>query len=687
MAITALESVRSLASLLNPTQLQNSKSRFKFDLVKRADALRGRTVAKNNTEDALHSRMKFAMAENASVNDLERFIDGNDLMSINYLERGMIAARSVGHVMVRDTTGDLVAHGTGFMISGRLMITNNHVLDTRESAEHSQMEFNYQMDLMGRPMETELFGLRPDEFFYTNQQLDFTVVAVEEKSVRGTDLSQFGFLPLIGQSGKVLEGEYVTCIEHPGAEYKQVALRENQIVDKQEDFIWYRTDTAPGASGAPIFNDSWQVVALHHSGVPVEKNGKLQTLDGKDWSPNMGEDKIAWKANEGVRISSIVTKLQSDCGQEPLIQTAFAGSSSRVVEIRAAASKLPTTPANGLQGLRAHSVPPVSMPLPTAVTPAVPKTVDITIPVRLRINIGSDGVVSTEQTTTAEVAEKVVTRKGYDENFLRTKLPVPALTEAVRDDVLDFNGSPLVPYTHFTLCLSKSRRMARFVAWNINGEQLKKYGRAGLRFKFDPRIGEEFQIGEEAYRNNQLDQGHLARRADLIWGPAAEAKQANTDSFFFTNITPQHQSFNQSPKHGLWGELEDAIFDELAVDGLRVSVMAGPILKDTDPKYRDIQIPRDFWKVLAYVDGEDGLVKAKAFVLTQNDLLNDLEAFALDEFRLYQVSIAELQDLTRLSFGELVNADTFTPEMRKEVTRVSGKRDVREVSSRDDLIA
>ena len=64
-------------------------------------------------------------------------------------------------------------------------------------------------------------------------------------------------------------------------------------------------------------------------------------------------------------------------------------------------------------------------------------------------------------------------------------------------------------------------------------------------------------MGDELYRNNPLDRGHLARRADLLWGSPAEARQANAESFYFTNIPPQHEGFNQSGAGGISALLED----------------------------------------------------------------------------------------------------------------------------------
>ena len=80
---------------------------------------------------------------------------------------------------------------------------------------------------------------------------------------------------------------------------------------------------------------------------------------------------------------------------------------------------------------------------------------------------------------------------------------------------------------------------------------MKKLSRKNIDFVKDPRLAADAQVGNELYRANRLDRGHLARRADLLWGSTSEAKKANTDSFFYTNITPQMDDFNQSARDGV----------------------------------------------------------------------------------------------------------------------------------------
>ncbi|MFF3336537.1 endonuclease [Streptomyces sp. NPDC002888] len=244
----------------------------------------------------------------ADVLGLERLMGRNNLTGVAFLEGGYLAARSTGRVTVAAPAGG--HHGTGFMVSPSLLMTNNHVLRSAEEAGHAVVEFNLQAGLDGLPLAPVAFPLEPQRFFATDRDLDFSVVAVAERSQQGARLADFHWLPLDGAQGKAILGEFVNIVQHPGGEPKQLALRENQIVDLLDQFIHYETDTAPGSSGSPVFNDQWEVVALHHSAVPkTDGEGRLLAIDGTVWRRGMDEHRLAWKANEGVRISRVLETL------------------------------------------------------------------------------------------------------------------------------------------------------------------------------------------------------------------------------------------------------------------------------------------------------------------------------------------------------------------------------------------
>src|SRR5262245_7462058 len=148
----------------------------------------------------------------------------------------------------------------------------------------------------------------PAAFFVTDKSLDFSLVALKGDLRK---IAAYGWNGLSAAEGKIIVGEYVTIIQHPSGERKQIALRENQIVDVLDNFLHYKTDTSPGSSGSPVFNDQWEIVALHHSGIPhKDSSGRMLTRDGKVWNAAMGEHAIHWVANEGVRISRILKHLQ-----------------------------------------------------------------------------------------------------------------------------------------------------------------------------------------------------------------------------------------------------------------------------------------------------------------------------------------------------------------------------------------
>jgi endonuclease G len=242
----------------------------------------------------------------------ERVMGRSDLTSVCFLERGLKVARTVGRIHIGDSRGRVVGYGTGFLVSPRLMLTNNHVLGGKAEAATSRIEFNYQSGLDGAALPSVVFALEPGEFFLTDEKLDFTLVAVRVVSLNDMPLSEFGFNRLDETQGKVLLGEYVNIIQHPNGEPKQLALRENQVVDLLDNYLHYMTDTAPGSSGSPVFNDQWEVVALHHMGVPKRnEQGALLTTEGTVWEPGSDPALLAFKANEGTRVSTLLRHVRA----------------------------------------------------------------------------------------------------------------------------------------------------------------------------------------------------------------------------------------------------------------------------------------------------------------------------------------------------------------------------------------
>ena len=98
---------------------------------------------------------------------------------------------------------------------------------------------------------------------------------------------------------------------------KQIVIRNNRLVDLPDDpamkpFFHYEADTERGSSGSPVFNDQWEIVALHHSGVPkTNARGQLVDADGNVITDQRDTGRIVWVANEGIRVSHLVNHVRA----------------------------------------------------------------------------------------------------------------------------------------------------------------------------------------------------------------------------------------------------------------------------------------------------------------------------------------------------------------------------------------
>ncbi|MGB2711494.1 MAG: DNA/RNA non-specific endonuclease [Conexibacter sp.] len=550
---------------------------------------------------------------------LEAIVGSRDFLDASFLDAGVAAARAVGRIDVRTPQGR--GFGTGSLVSSRLVLTNHHVLSRAEDAATSAIEFNFQLGLDGQPLQVARFAFDPDAFFLADEARDFALVAVRAAE---SELAPFGLNRVVQADGKAGIGDFVTIVQHPAGRMKEVALRENRVVDELEDVLHYAADTEPGSSGSPVFNDQWEIVALHHASVP-----------------DPGHAELGGRVNEGIRISRIA---------------AF---------------------------VRAQQYPPAQQALVDQLGGWE----------RIVVNVGTGPAAapaSSAETESVHVDPDYANRSGYDPAFLGEgaavplpQLPPELLADAVR--MTDAGGSQdghVLPYKLFSVVMCKPRRLAYFTAVNVDGARKQDIGdRTNDRWFFDPRIAEADQAGKQIYQDNPLDKGHLVRRLDAAWGTtAAEAKAASDDTFHWTNCTPQHAEFNE--RAALWAGLEDYVLKNAQANELKVNVFSGPVLAADDDAYRGIQLPRQFWKVVA-IAKPDGTLSAAAYLLSQAQLISGLEVaaeFSYGEYKTFHVPIAHVEQLTRLSFGPLGAVDVLAG------LEATGSAAVREVTDASQIV-
>jgi endonuclease G, mitochondrial len=615
---------------------------------------------------------------------VERVIGATrDFLAVAFLDRAVQAARSVGRIETRLPDGRR-SYGTGFLVSSRLLLTNNHVFPAFELAANSTVEFDYQLDYMDQPLRIHRFAVQPDIFFLTDKALDFSLVAIAPTASTGRLLADYGWCPLIKEEGKILVGEPINIVQHPRGEMKQVVIRENHLLDLVDNapFAHYEADTEPGSSGSPVFNDRWEVVALHHSGVPAtDSQGRFLDVNGGLWTNGDDPQRLAWIANEGIRVSRLMAFIEN--------APVKAHERSLRDDLLIGREPLPTNRGTRSDSDAPEAQPPSPAPVPTSTntvtispnstTAGAPSpAITFTVPVQISVSVGVPALgnqpipatsVSPPLLEAIQPDPDYETRPGYDPNFLGFAAPLPSLTDSIRAKAVQIEGATPnryeLKYYHYSVIMNAERRLAFVAAVNIDPLASANHQREGNdRWFFDPRIDRDLQAGNEFYIENPLDRGHLVRRADAAWGATdAEAKRANDDTFHFTNCTPQHEVFNQPTKanqHGvlLWGNIEQHIAQQAEHDAGRLCVFNGPVFRDDDRKHRGLKLPREFWKIVAFRKPA-GQPSAVAFLLSQRNLIKSLppEEFQIGPYEPFQVQISLLEQLTGLDFDQLKTHD------------------------------
>ncbi|AIC29508.1 DNA/RNA non-specific endonuclease protein (plasmid) [Rhizobium etli bv. mimosae str. IE4771] len=636
---------------------------------------------------------------------IERKIGQWDPILVAPNEIARKAGRPVARIVELGGQG-IVPEGfaTGFLVAPDLILTNWHVFQSRSEAKGCAANFLYEKTPQGTQVGVS-FELEPDRFYLADEKLDFAFVGVKSTAASPEDLGQ---ITLIEATPKILKGEAVNIIQYPEGGPKQYAVAQNRLVDVLDDgYLHYETDTLEGSSGSPAFSVNWELVAVHHASIPLMRNGRVVATDGSEWTEEMGDDRVKWIANEGIRVSSLVRRLRALTGSNP--------SEEQILRSLIASTGDPVAEALGVIGQTSVATSQRAVPIIVGESASM-SGVNFTFTGPVTINVTSSAPVVAPDVETARAAgdiapEKAIrfdpdydNRGGYDPSFLHDdggiNVPIPIMPDELQADLLlgDDRKPLILKYHHFELVMNRKRRLQAWSAVNI--DYLSSRKKAGERTMWgsdkwvpDPRIPARVQIFDADFYKpaGNIDRGHIVRREDNEWGDSdLEMEYANSDTFHWTNCTPQHEAFNQSsPKgriysgmEGIWGAFENHIQQSRKGGDTKACILAGPILADKDPSedfgLGEIQYPLRFWKIVCMAEGpEQKDLKAFGFILTQSDVVKrfGIETFRPGRFKRYQVSLDTIAADSGLKFDQLLlDADTMRGQGDLELTNVQDVR-------------
>jgi endonuclease G len=591
--------------------------------------------------------------------------------------RGSIEAAipSIGRIDVPDSL-TLPYAGTGFIVGDGLLMTNRHVAEIfalglgredlifrsgqraaidfrRETADQETDYLQIRRVCMIHPYWDmallEVEGLSPD-------RIPLTLGITPPEAMLAQTVAVIGYPALdprndVGLQNEIFGGRFNVKRMQPGRLQARAELRS---YGKPVQTVTHDSSTLGGNSGSAVIDvATGKVVGLHFAGIYLKENYAVPAAD-------MAMD--PYIVDAGVRFDG-----PGRPGPAPWVPYwREADHGSREVQVHAGIGAAGTAPAAG----------------------ATART--WTIPLRVTVDLGAPqdspsmprSAALPPGTTAIEKVPLVDTdygnRPGYDVDFLGIPVPLPTVSDASVLSRLD-SGDTIIPYEHFSLAMHRERRLALFIAGNIDNRQSRKepepgrdYSRSGLNgfdrdtsetWLTDPRIPAMHQLPDRFFTkdNRAFDKGHLFRREAAAWGDSyAEVQRANCDTFHVTNCSPQVLGFNRSNRHGIWGKLENRIGS--AGDD-RLTVFAGPVLAEDDRMFSgvddrgpvSVQIPSRFWKIVVARNGD--LLESFAFLLEQ-DLADVPLEFQVDaEWRDRMISIADLEEiLTDVHFPEVLHA-------------------------------
>ena len=235
------------------------------------------------------------LADGFGEGRLERILGADRYLSLTWYRTGLQRCRAVARIQTLDDQ----SIGTGFLVAGPglhpdlpplVLVTNGHVVPEELDAEEAVVAFHGLDDDPGRRSRFRVIR----QWWYepsAGNGLDTTLLELDGYPQDVTPVPLAGRLPV-----KPLRRHRAYVIGHPGGSAQpQFSLQDNILLDYDQRVLHYRSPTEGGSSGSPVFDDSWRLIGLHHSG-----GTRMLQLN------NAGG---TYAANEGITVDGIRTAL------------------------------------------------------------------------------------------------------------------------------------------------------------------------------------------------------------------------------------------------------------------------------------------------------------------------------------------------------------------------------------------
>lgn len=248
-----------------------------------------------------------------------------------------------------------------------------------------------------------------------------------------------------------------------------------------------------------------------------------------------------------------------------------------------------------------------------------------------KFQLKSNAVAKTKEvfiakdTSTFSAKIQIKEIKSDDQVIRNGKLEIPTLRSS--DNVIN----------HFAYSLSYNEAMeqANWVAYVLTSEETNSKFKRTNKFMIDPLV-RTGSADHKDYSRSGFDRGHLAPAGDMAW-----SSLAMSESFYFSNMSPQDPGFNR----GIWKKMEE-MARTWAIDNKTIYVVTGPVLSGNliSIGANGVAVPKYYYKVI--LDYSNPSIKGIGFLVpnvnSKKSIIN------------YTVSIDDVESITGIDFFPLL---------------------------------
>ncbi len=245
---------------------------------------------------------------------------------------------------------------------------------------------------------------------------------------------------------------------------------------------------------------------------------------------------------------------------------------------------------------------------------------------------------------------------GYDKvSVTNYEMPHLNTTNYYVDHYVTLNGSQVLNYA---LEWNAEKKHSAWVAYSFDAVTSKITIDRTDSWAVDPGLSTAMQTTEEDHKNDGFDKGHLCASYDRVY-----SKEANEQTFYYSNMSPQIASFNQ----GFWASFEGLVqdwarsnkYDKVylakggTIDQLLINYVDSSKNQWTNDKgftVHGLACPKYYF--MAILSEKDGAYHAIGFWMEHRDDYGYSNGkYASSEvMKTYAVSIDKLEQLTGLDF-------------------------------------